>query len=80
MLIEPSQFAQTQVSALEKEWQKGCSEQSVIPVPPLFLLFCAFHQNKGFVRTAKAKPLAFDPGLAQNLFEDFAGSDFLKAV
>ena len=50
------------------------------PVPPLTSFSAAFRQNKGFVRTAQAKPLAFDPALSQNLFEDFAGSEFLKAV
>ena len=80
MRIDPVSLLNPKSPRRGRKGRKAALSHLQSPVPPLSSFSAAFRQNKGFVRTAKAKPLAFDPGLAQNLFEDFAGSDFLKAV
>jgi len=63
-----------------RKGRKAVTSTVQSPVPPLSSFSAAFRQQKGFVRAAKSKPLAFDPALSQNLFEDFLGADFLKAI
>ena len=47
---------------------------------PMASFSTALRSNRGYIRPAKSNPIAFDPGLAQNLFEDFTGADFIKAL
>lgn len=47
---------------------------------PMASFATALRTNRGYIRPAKSNPIAFDPGLAQNLFEDFTGADFIKAL
>ena len=54
--------------------------QSEAAVAPMTSFSTAFRAQKGYVRPAKSNPIAFDPGLAQNLFEDFTGADFIKSL
>ena len=53
---------------------------STSPVQPLSSFSTVFRQKKGYVRAAETKPVAFDPVLAQNLFKDFSGAEFLSTI